>query len=194
MTAPRGRPFDIALHPEYKSSKVISDFSSTSASSSALFELASLIEGASLSAFELSGATSANKEIATGSPESLKVDSDASLISNASSNSSLEEADVDEMSEMTLPDLYFRCRAMSTGLSLRTVISGVKLVTIYYEVEKLLSICCGDPNEIKKTGLYFEAEEGKPDYIAKIVELFETINGELYFSAQWFYRAVDTVR
>lgn len=25
-----------------------------------------------------------------------------------------------------------------------------------YEVEKLLSICYGDPNEIEKTGLYFE--------------------------------------
>ncbi|KAL7002715.1 Alpha-1,3-mannosyltransferase cmt1 [Sarracenia purpurea var. burkii] len=37
------------------------------------------------------------------------------------------------------------------------------------------------------------AEEGKPDFIAKIVELFETTNGELYFTAQWFFRAEDTV-
>jgi len=39
-----------------------------------------------------------------------------------------------------------------------------------------------------------QAEEGKPDYIAKIVELFETVNKEQYLTAQWFYRAEDTVR
>ncbi|KAH7843378.1 hypothetical protein Vadar_015896 [Vaccinium darrowii] len=40
---------------------------------------------------------------------------------------------------------------------------------------------------------HVKADEGKPDFIAKIVELFETIDGELYFSAQWFFRAEDTV-
>ncbi|KAF5961078.1 hypothetical protein HYC85_002287, partial [Camellia sinensis] len=38
-----------------------------------------------------------------------------------------------------------------------------------------------------------KAEEGKPDFIAKIVELFETIDRELYFTAQWYFRAEDTV-
>ncbi|PSS21115.1 DNA (cytosine-5)-methyltransferase [Actinidia chinensis var. chinensis] len=40
---------------------------------------------------------------------------------------------------------------------------------------------------------YVKGEEGGPDYIAKIVELFETIDRNLYFTAQWFYRADDTV-
>ncbi|KAG5533803.1 hypothetical protein RHGRI_027858 [Rhododendron griersonianum] len=171
---------------------------------------------------------------ATNAPESSKADSDASSISDACSNSALEDADVDEKSEMTLLDLYSGCGAMSTGLSLGAAISDVKLVTRWavdlnsdackslklnhpetevrnekaddflsllkeweklckefqlvdsdvedsdfeennlgcdenkdnddessvspgeYEVEKLLSICYGDPNEIQKTGLYFE--------------------------------------
>uniref|UniRef100_A0A2N9I1X4 DNA (cytosine-5-)-methyltransferase n=1 Tax=Fagus sylvatica TaxID=28930 RepID=A0A2N9I1X4_FAGSY len=38
-----------------------------------------------------------------------------------------------------------------------------------------------------------KAEDGKPNYIARIVELFESIDREQYFSAQWFYRAEDTV-
>ncbi|GMH09899.1 hypothetical protein Nepgr_011740 [Nepenthes gracilis] len=40
---------------------------------------------------------------------------------------------------------------------------------------------------------YVKAEEGEADYIAKIVEFFETIDNKLYFTAQWFYRAQDTV-
>ncbi|GAB4856501.1 Alpha-1,3-mannosyltransferase cmt1 [Ancistrocladus abbreviatus] len=40
---------------------------------------------------------------------------------------------------------------------------------------------------------YVKAEEGQPDYIAKIVEFFETSDNKLYFTAQWFYRARDTV-
>lgn len=41
---------------------------------------------------------------------------------------------------------------------------------------------------------FFQAEDGKPDYIARIVEMFESVDNEPYFMAQWFYRAVDTVR
>lgn len=43
---------------------------------------------------------------------------------------------------------------------------------------------------------YFQsqAEKGKPNYIAKIVEFFEAIDGEPYFRARWFYRPEDTVR
>ncbi|XP_030923969.1 putative DNA (cytosine-5)-methyltransferase CMT1 isoform X2 [Quercus lobata] len=40
---------------------------------------------------------------------------------------------------------------------------------------------------------YVQAEDGKPNYIARIIELFEGIDRELYFTAQWFYRAEDTV-
>ncbi|XP_050232648.1 putative DNA (cytosine-5)-methyltransferase CMT1 [Mercurialis annua] len=40
---------------------------------------------------------------------------------------------------------------------------------------------------------YVKAEDGVPDYIARIVELFESKDGEAWFSAQWFYRAEDTV-
>ncbi|KAJ4717642.1 DNA (Cytosine-5)-methyltransferase [Melia azedarach] len=38
-----------------------------------------------------------------------------------------------------------------------------------------------------------EAEDGNLDYIARIIELFETMDGKPYFKAQWFYRAEDTV-
>ncbi|XP_061346031.1 putative DNA (cytosine-5)-methyltransferase CMT1 [Gastrolobium bilobum] len=41
--------------------------------------------------------------------------------------------------------------------------------------------------------VYVKAEDEKPDYIARIVEMFETVENEKYFTAQWFYRAEDTV-
>ncbi|CAJ1930834.1 unnamed protein product [Sphenostylis stenocarpa] len=40
---------------------------------------------------------------------------------------------------------------------------------------------------------YVKAEDGKPDYIASIVEMFESVDNEQYFMARWFYRAEDTV-
>ncbi|KAL4591802.1 hypothetical protein LXL04_004774 [Taraxacum kok-saghyz] len=40
---------------------------------------------------------------------------------------------------------------------------------------------------------FVKAEEGHPDFIARIVEMFETVDKELYCSAQWFFRAEDTV-
>ncbi|KAL1315975.1 DNA (cytosine-5)-methyltransferase 1-like [Arachis hypogaea] len=40
---------------------------------------------------------------------------------------------------------------------------------------------------------YVKAGDGELNYIARIVEMFETVNGEQYFTAQWFYRAQDTV-
>ncbi|KEH28933.1 putative DNA (cytosine-5-)-methyltransferase [Medicago truncatula] len=40
---------------------------------------------------------------------------------------------------------------------------------------------------------YVKGEEGKENYIAAIVELFVTHENEYYFTAQWFYRAEDTV-
>ncbi|EOX97070.1 Chromomethylase 1, putative [Theobroma cacao] len=40
---------------------------------------------------------------------------------------------------------------------------------------------------------YVQAEDGNLNYIARIVELFETIDKKPYFKAQWFYRAEDTV-
>ncbi|KAL8529092.1 hypothetical protein ACS0TY_006528 [Phlomoides rotata] len=38
-----------------------------------------------------------------------------------------------------------------------------------------------------------KGEEGKEDYICKIIEFFEAVDGSLNFTAQWFYRACDTV-
>nr|XP_043607469.1 DNA (cytosine-5)-methyltransferase 1-like isoform X2 [Erigeron canadensis] len=40
--------------------------------------------------------------------------------------------------------------------------------------------------------VYVKAEK-EPDFIARIAEMFETVDKELYFSAQWFFRAEDTV-
>ncbi|KAI3472121.1 hypothetical protein Pfo_029609, partial [Paulownia fortunei] len=40
---------------------------------------------------------------------------------------------------------------------------------------------------------YIQASEGEPDFIAKIVEMFETVSKETYICTQWFYRAKDTV-
>ncbi|TYK14253.1 DNA (cytosine-5)-methyltransferase 1 [Cucumis melo var. makuwa] len=40
---------------------------------------------------------------------------------------------------------------------------------------------------------HVKAEDGEDDYICKIIEMFEAVDGELYFTAQWYYRAKDTV-
>ncbi|KAF8047035.1 hypothetical protein N665_3247s0001, partial [Sinapis alba] len=40
---------------------------------------------------------------------------------------------------------------------------------------------------------HVEAGEGEKPYICKIVEIFEGSDGKMYFTAQWFYRACDTV-
>ncbi|CAH9106671.1 unnamed protein product [Cuscuta epithymum] len=40
---------------------------------------------------------------------------------------------------------------------------------------------------------YVKAVEDEDNYICKIVEMFEAIDGMRYFTAQWFYRAKDTV-
>ncbi|XVF49453.1 hypothetical protein PTKIN_Ptkin04bG0013800 [Pterospermum kingtungense] len=40
---------------------------------------------------------------------------------------------------------------------------------------------------------HVKAEEEADYYICKIVEMFEAIDGTLYFTAQWYYRAQDTV-
>ncbi|XP_075503916.1 DNA (cytosine-5)-methyltransferase CMT3-like [Primulina tabacum] len=39
---------------------------------------------------------------------------------------------------------------------------------------------------------YVKADEGKDNYICKIIEFFEARDGSLKFMAQWYYRAVDT--
>ncbi|XVF08541.1 hypothetical protein REPUB_Repub07fG0012100 [Reevesia pubescens] len=40
---------------------------------------------------------------------------------------------------------------------------------------------------------HVKAEEGENYYICKIIEMFEAVDGTLYFTAQWYYRAQDTV-
>ncbi|PAN16647.1 hypothetical protein PAHAL_3G074800 [Panicum hallii] len=48
------------------------------------------------------------------------------------------------------------------------------------------TLCIGDCAFIK-------GPEGKPHYIGRLLEFFETSAGEYYFSVQWFFRAEDTV-
>ncbi|PHU29574.1 DNA (cytosine-5)-methyltransferase 1 [Capsicum chinense] len=50
-------------------------------------------------------------------------------------------------------------------------------------------------NQIYKLGddAYVWAADGEDNYICKIVELFQAVDGVRYFTAQWFYRAKDTV-
>ncbi|CAH9119436.1 unnamed protein product [Cuscuta epithymum] len=40
---------------------------------------------------------------------------------------------------------------------------------------------------------YVMAGEGEDNYICKIIEMFESLDGVRYFTAQWYYRAKDTV-
>ncbi|KAJ0987540.1 hypothetical protein J5N97_005896 [Dioscorea zingiberensis] len=40
---------------------------------------------------------------------------------------------------------------------------------------------------------YVKADEGQDSFICRIVEFFESTNRQKYFTAQWFYRAKDTV-
>ncbi|WJX30184.1 DNA (cytosine-5-)-methyltransferase [Trifolium repens] len=39
---------------------------------------------------------------------------------------------------------------------------------------------------------HVQGEEGGENFICKIIEMFESIDGELFFRAQWYYRAKDT--
>uniref|UniRef100_A0A0D9WE21 DNA (cytosine-5-)-methyltransferase n=1 Tax=Leersia perrieri TaxID=77586 RepID=A0A0D9WE21_9ORYZ len=48
------------------------------------------------------------------------------------------------------------------------------------------TFCIGDCAFIK-------GPEGKPNYIGRLLEFFETKAGEYYFGVQWFFRAEDTV-
>ncbi|XP_060196738.1 DNA (cytosine-5)-methyltransferase CMT3-like [Lycium barbarum] len=50
-------------------------------------------------------------------------------------------------------------------------------------------------NQLYKLGddAYVKAADGEDDYICKIVEFFQGVDGTKYFTAQWFYRAKDTV-
>ncbi|XXG78106.1 hypothetical protein AAC387_Pa08g2120 [Persea americana] len=40
---------------------------------------------------------------------------------------------------------------------------------------------------------YVKGEERGPNYVGRILEFFETMEGEYYFNVQWFFRAEDTV-
>ncbi|KAK9143942.1 hypothetical protein Syun_013342 [Stephania yunnanensis] len=40
---------------------------------------------------------------------------------------------------------------------------------------------------------YVKGEDGGPDYIAKIVEFFESTDNKPYFKARWFFKAEDTI-
>lgn len=40
---------------------------------------------------------------------------------------------------------------------------------------------------------FLQAGKDEPDYIGRILEFFETYDGQLYFSARWYFRPEDTV-
>lgn len=40
---------------------------------------------------------------------------------------------------------------------------------------------------------YVKGKKGKLNYVGRILEFFETIGGEYYFTVQWFFRAEDTI-
>jgi hypothetical protein len=46
-----------------------------------------------------------------------------------------------------------------------------------------------NPNRVD----FLQGPEGKPNYISRILEFFETVTGERYCRVQWFFRAEDTV-
>ena len=46
-----------------------------------------------------------------------------------------------------------------------------------------------NPNRVN----FVQGPEGKPNYISRILEFFETVVGERYCRVQWFFRAEDTV-
>ncbi|KAM0930756.1 hypothetical protein ACQ4PT_000686 [Festuca glaucescens] len=48
------------------------------------------------------------------------------------------------------------------------------------------TFCIGDCAFVK-------GPEGKPNYISRILEFFETVTGERYCRVQWFFRAEDTI-
>nr|AEP33250.1 CMT-type DNA-methyltransferase [Posidonia oceanica] len=68
-----------------------------------------------------------------------------------------------------------------------------------FEYEDLLAKCHYERAEVEgfvynlHDDVYVKAETGKPDYIGRIVEFFEAIDGEYYFTAQWFFRVEDTI-
>ncbi|KAK2641446.1 hypothetical protein Ddye_023209 [Dipteronia dyeriana] len=66
--------------------------------------------------------------------------------------------------------------------------------------EELIQACCHYTKADVDGQVYdlyddahVKAGEGEDDYICKIVEMFEAVDGTPYFTAQWYYRANDTV-
>ncbi|XP_020528962.1 DNA (cytosine-5)-methyltransferase 1 isoform X2 [Amborella trichopoda] len=51
---------------------------------------------------------------------------------------------------------------------------------------------CGHKFNLGDTA-YVKGQKGGPNYIGRILEFFETMDGIQYFNAQWFFRAADTV-
>ncbi|KDO40233.1 hypothetical protein CISIN_1g013949mg [Citrus sinensis] len=95
------------------------------------------------------------------------------------------------------PDRY---KYSSKGHKKKKVAAGVSSIGALNEEEEVLQARCHYTQASVDGCLYnlgddayVKAEEGAVDYIARIVELFESVDGEPYFKARWFYRAEDTV-
>ncbi|PPD72053.1 hypothetical protein GOBAR_DD31055 [Gossypium barbadense] len=123
--------------------------------------------------------------------EISKKDSGTSSVvsSECGSNNTSSEVQRFDNSQKYLLDLYSGCGAMSTGLCMGASLAGIKLVTKW--AVDINSFAC---KSLQWNHPETKAEDGNLDYIARIVEFFETVDQEPFFKAQWFYRAEDTVR
>ncbi|CAL9206531.1 unnamed protein product [Musa hybrid cultivar] len=86
------------------------------------------------------------------------------------------------------PERYQRKRASSNGSAKRADDEQLLRAKCHYREAKVDGVSYKLDDDA-----YVKAAEGELDYIGRIVEFFETTDGELYFTAQWFFRAEDTV-
>ncbi|THU45863.1 hypothetical protein C4D60_Mb02t22450 [Musa balbisiana] len=86
------------------------------------------------------------------------------------------------------PERYQRKRASSNGSAKRADDEPLLRAKCHYREAKVDGVSYKLDDDA-----YVKADEGELDYIGRIVEFFETTDGELYFTAQWFFRAEDTV-
>lgn len=77
--------------------------------------------------------------------------------------------------------IYISKQSNNKSVFLKNVTSFHYLLLL--QTLNLISFCCL---------FVIQSDEEKP-FICKIVEIFEGTDGEMYFTAQWFYRAYDTV-
>ncbi|KAJ9562988.1 hypothetical protein OSB04_008148, partial [Centaurea solstitialis] len=92
------------------------------------------------------------------------------------------------------PHRYLRKNKVGKSVSLETS-KGPEPQKEYMQARRHFSEALVDGSVNFKLGDdgYVQAGEGEDNYICKIVEMFEGVDRALYFTAQWFYRAKDTI-